>query len=205
MRHPWSRLVPERNSGIWWRTRVVLWIVTVFMLAVLAIRSPILPDLARTATLRVSKVRSWAGKAMDARTTPGPAPDFTLTLFSGDTFRLTDYRGQVVVVNFWASWCPPCRREASRLETVYQRYRTSGVVFIGVDVEDTDGDARSFIQQYGISYPNGPDRSSRIDTDYGVAGLPTTVVVNPDGQIHRAWQGEIQEAQLTGFIEETLR
>ncbi len=205
MRHSWSRFVPERNSGILWRIRVILWIVTVFMLAVLAVRSPFLPDLATSTTERLSQVQSWAENVADARKARGPAPDFTLTLFSGETIRLADFRGNVVVVNFWASWCPPCRREASRLEAVYQRYRPRGVVFVGIDVQDEDADAQAFIKQYGISYPNGPDRSSRIDTDYSVTGLPTTVVINPDGQIHRVWQGEIQEEQLTGFIEETLR
>src|SRR3990172_3277574 len=86
----------------------------------------------------------------------GPAPDFTLTTFDGGTLRLADLRGQVVMVDFWASWCVPCQQEARTLESLWREYRDQGVMFVGVDYLDPESDARAFLAQYQITYPNGP-------------------------------------------------
>ncbi|MGQ0602208.1 MAG: TlpA disulfide reductase family protein, partial [Anaerolineales bacterium] len=87
----------------------------------------------------------------------GAAPDFALTTFDGETLRLSDLRGQVVVINIWASWCVPCRDEAPVLERVWREYRDRDVVFLGVDYADTEREARAFIAEFGLTYPNGPD------------------------------------------------
>ncbi len=131
------------------------------------------------------------------------APDFTLALFDGGTLRLAELRGQaVVVVNFWASWCPPCRAEAPTLAKVSRAVRDRGVVFVGVDIQDTDEGARAFLAEFGIDYPNGPDPAGQITTAYGVAGIPTTVFVDREGRIARRWLGGLTEQQLLGFVEE---
>ena len=85
----------------------------------------------------------------------GSAPDFTLNTFEGETIRLSDLRGQVVVINIWASWCVPCRDEAPVLERLWREYRDRGVVFLGVDYADTEREARAFIAEFGLTYPNG--------------------------------------------------
>lgn len=133
-----------------------------------------------------------------------PAPDFTLPLFDGGTLQLADLRGQVVVLNFWASWCPPCRAEAPTFARVSQAFQERGVVFVGVNVQDTEPDARAFLAEFGIRYPNGPDTTTQIATDYGVAGIPTTLFLDAQGRIARRWLGALDERQLTAFSEELL-
>ncbi|HIP71854.1 MAG TPA: TlpA family protein disulfide reductase, partial [Anaerolineae bacterium] len=96
----------------------------------------------------------------------GMAPDFTLTSFDGETITLSELRGQVVIINFWASWCPPCREEAPYLEATWRKYKDQGVVFIGVDYVDTETAALAYIEEFDITYFNGPDVGTRISYDY---------------------------------------
>ncbi|MEO8084773.1 MAG: TlpA disulfide reductase family protein, partial [Ardenticatenales bacterium] len=90
-----------------------------------------------------------------------PAPNFTLVTFDGPAIALDDVRGQVVVLNFWASWCAPCAEEADDLEQLWQRFKLRDVRFLGVDYVDTDGPARAYLAEHGVTYPNGPDLGSR--------------------------------------------
>ncbi|MBI2866695.1 MAG: TlpA family protein disulfide reductase [Chloroflexi bacterium] len=133
-----------------------------------------------------------------------PAPDFTITTFDGQQLTLSQYRGQPVVVNFWASWCPPCRAEAPTLERTWQEYRERGVVFIGIDIEDTEADALAFLQQFGITYPNGPDPQGGITRDYGVLYIPTTLFVSRTGKVVQRWESAIGQAKLTQLVDELL-
>lgn len=133
-----------------------------------------------------------------------PAPDFSLQLFDGSTLRLSDQRGRLVVLNYWASWCPPCREEAGALEAVWRRYRDRGVLFVGVDVWDAEDDARAFLREFAVSYPNGPDATGRILIDYGVTGIPETYLVDRAGVLRRRWIGPITAQQLGALIEELL-
>jgi len=134
----------------------------------------------------------------------GPAPDFTLGLFDGGEISLSDLRGQIVVLNFWASWCTPCKEEAPMLESVWQRYAGQGVAVIGVDYKDTEPAARAFLDQFGITYPNGPDTRSRIAGAYGVQGVPETFVITQQGEIAKVFVGSPTEAQLTAVLEDLL-
>jgi cytochrome c biogenesis protein CcmG/thiol:disulfide interchange protein DsbE len=109
-----------------------------------------------------------------------------------------------VVVNFWASWCIPCEDEAPVLEQLSRRY-SGRVAFVGVDVQDSDNDARAFLARYGISYPNGPDSGGAISIDYGMSGVPETYFVGPDQRIARKWAGPLDETRLTSFVEDLLR
>jgi cytochrome c biogenesis protein CcmG/thiol:disulfide interchange protein DsbE len=134
----------------------------------------------------------------------GPAPDFTLETFSGDLITLSELRGEVVVINFWASWCPPCRDEAPYLESSWRKYQDQGVVFLGVDYVDTDAEARAYIDEFDITYPNGPDLGTRISQAYRIQGVPETFFVGKDGTIRGVKIGPLVPPELDEKIVELL-
>lgn len=134
----------------------------------------------------------------------GQAPDFTLTLF--DQFEqkqlnLANLRGQVVVINFWASWCVECYKEAALLEQGWQDYKDRGVVFVGVDYLDTDKEGLAYMEKYGITYPSGPDLGSKISKNYAITGVPETFFIDRDGHIAHVQIGPIEQEQLYSLLE----
>jgi cytochrome c biogenesis protein CcmG/thiol:disulfide interchange protein DsbE len=134
----------------------------------------------------------------------GMAPDFTITSFEGETITLSDLRGQVVIINFWASWCPPCREEAPYLEATWRKYQDQGVVFIGVDYVDTEKEALAYIEEFGITYFNGPDLGTRISQDYRMDGVPETYYVAKNGELRGVKIGPLAPPELDEKIEELL-
>lgn len=146
------------------------------------------------------------GPEEPAAVRPGrQASQFNIKLFSDENFSLADQRGKAVVLNFWASWCPPCREEAPALERAWKTYQDRGVVFVGVDVWDNEPDARSFLKEFGITYPNGQDVSGEIAIEYGLTGIPETWFINKDGRMVRRWIGPMTDRQISAFVEEALR
>ena len=129
------------------------------------------------------------------------APAFSLTSFDGRTIALADFRGQPVLLNFWASWCVPCRTEAPILRDAYAR-EGSQVTFIGVNVRDQEDDARAFLSEFGIPYLNVRDVDGAIEQRYRAPGIPFSVFVGRDGVITRVWIGPIDEELLRKYIEE---
>ncbi|MCL4545013.1 MAG: TlpA family protein disulfide reductase [Chloroflexi bacterium] len=136
---------------------------------------------------------------------PGPAPDFQIQLYSGGAFHLAAQRGKPVLVNYWASWCPPCREEAPVLEGAWQRYQSQGLIMVGLDIWDTEVDARKFIGEFGITYPNDPDPRGNAAIDYGVTGIPESFFIRRDGTVALHWIGPLTEAQINHFVEEILQ
>lgn len=134
----------------------------------------------------------------------GMAPQFTIPLFSGGNFSLAEQRGKVVVVNFWASWCVPCRLEAPVLENTWRRYKDRGVVFVGVDYVDTDKEAMAFIKEFNVTYPNGPDIGTETARAFHIQGVPETYFVGKDGQLYGNHIGPIDQPTLAAKIEEVL-
>ena len=132
------------------------------------------------------------------------APDFTLTTFDGQVIRLRDLRGKVVVINFWASWCVTCREEAPYLEATWRAYKDRGVVFIGVDYVDTEPKALAYIEEFDITYPNGPDVGTRIAQAYNIQGVPETFFVAKDGTLRGVHLGPLRPPQLEEKLEELL-
>jgi cytochrome c biogenesis protein CcmG/thiol:disulfide interchange protein DsbE len=130
------------------------------------------------------------------------APDFTLPLVGGDeAIRLSTYRGKAVVLNFWASWCAPCRDEAPLLQAASERWRDRDVVFIGVNVQDFEGDAKRFVDEYGITYLNVKDGSGSTLGRFGVGGLPETYFVDREGRIVARVISAVEEDTLEQSIE----
>ena len=134
----------------------------------------------------------------------GLAPDFTITSFDGRTATLNQLRGQVVIVNFWASWCPPCREEAAYLEETWRKYQDQGVVFIGVDWVDTEKEALAYIREFDITYINGPDIGTRIAQTYNIQGVPETFFVAKNGELRGVHIGPLKSPQLDEKIEDLL-
>jgi len=132
------------------------------------------------------------------------APEFSGTTLTGSKLSFSDYRGQVVVLNFWGSWCVPCREEASTLAAVASKYQPSGVSFLGVDVRDTTASALAFAHSFHVAYPSVSDPSSAITLDFTakvpIAGTPTTLVVDRTGHIAGAVFGTVTYAELTAIL-----
>jgi cytochrome c biogenesis protein CcmG/thiol:disulfide interchange protein DsbE len=134
----------------------------------------------------------------------GRAPDFTLTGFDGRTITLSHLRGQVVIINFWASWCQPCRVEAAYLEQTWRKYKDQGVVFIGVDYADTEAAALAYIKEFDITYFNGPDLGTLISQAYNIKGVPETYYIAKNGELRGVQIGPLESPQLDDKIEELL-
>jgi cytochrome c biogenesis protein CcmG/thiol:disulfide interchange protein DsbE len=134
----------------------------------------------------------------------GLAPDFTLETFAGETITLSQFRGQVVIINFWASWCDPCREEAAYLEETWRKYRDQGVIFIGVDYVDTERQALAYIEEFDITYYNGPDLGTRISDAYQIQGVPETFYVAKSGELRGMKIGALVVPELDEKIEELL-
>ncbi len=133
-----------------------------------------------------------ASAAVPAALTPAsPAPDFTLARMGGPNVRLQEQRGQVVMVNFWATWCAPCREEMPHLERLYQKYRASGFVLLGVNVDDDVGNAVVLAQKLGVKFPVLLDTDKKVSRLYQLSSMPSTVLIDRDGlvrHVHRGYQ-----------------
>ena len=132
------------------------------------------------------------------------APTFTLDTFEHGRIDISTFRGRVVLVNFWGSWCAACHQEAEDLQRLWERYRQQGVVFVGVAYLDTERDARDYLEHYGIDYPNGLDIAQRISRDFRIQGAPETFLIDRAGQIQYFQAGPIDERRLARQIESAL-
>ncbi len=143
-------------------------------------------------------------KSQQGQVQQGAALDFTLTGYDGRTVTLSQLRGKVVIINFWASWCLPCREEAAYLEQTWRKYQNQGVVFIGVDYADTEKEARAYIKEFDITYVNGPDLGTRISQAYNIKGVPETFYVDKRGQLRGLNVGPLKAPELDHKIDELL-
>jgi len=118
----------------------------------------------------------------------GPAPTFALPARSGNTVSLAQYKGQVVMINFWASWCGPCRQEMPLLDGIYKKYGKLGFTLIGVNVEPDSKAAESWLQQTPVSFPVLFDTESKVSKMYNVSGMPTSVFIDKKGNLREVHQ-----------------
>ncbi len=132
------------------------------------------------------------------------AADFTVTTLNGDIFTLSELKGRVVMINFWASWCPPCRKEAPAFAQVYREYQGKPVEFFGVDIWNREEDAKDYVEQFEVPYPNALDGGGRIAIDYGVTGIPETYFIGADGNLKRKFVGPMNEERLRTVLNEML-
>ena len=127
-----------------------------------------------------------------------------MALFGGGETTSGQLRGQVVMLDFWASWCPPCRDEAPVLAQVYDEYQDRGVEFVGFNLWDNAGDAELFLQQQGHEYPNGIDEGGKIAISYGVRGIPEKFFLDREGRIVRKFSGPMEPDLLRQILDTLL-
>jgi cytochrome c biogenesis protein CcmG/thiol:disulfide interchange protein DsbE len=182
------------------RSRIAPLLVGAIVLALLGIFTYAVASPRASSELGVGGRVNTAGKLirLDGRA----ASDFQLVTVDGRTLSLGAFRGKTVVINFWASWCPPCREEAPILQQFAERHAGGEVVLIGIDVWDAEADARAFVDEFGLTYPNALDRDGVVSIDYGVAGVPETFVVSADGQLLGKFTGPVESV---GQLEEIVR
>lgn len=126
----------------------------------------------------------------------GEAPDFTLKSKAGNNIRLQDLRGEVVLLNFWASWCGPCREEMPLMEEIYQQYKDLGFTILAVNVDEDPADADRFLSSVPVSFPVVYDSQSKVSEMYKVDAMPTTILIDRDGQkrfLHRGYKAGYED------------
>jgi peroxiredoxin len=131
----------------------------------------------RTAALAVVTLPTFA------LSTSGPAPQFALAARGGKTVNLAQYKGQVVMINFWATWCGPCRQEMPLLESIYKKYNKMGFTLIGVNVEPDSKPAEDWLKATPVSFPILFDTKSEVSKMYEVSGMPSTVILDRKGNV----------------------
>ena len=172
------------------RTQKVL-VTVVFAVLVLALFAVLAYGLANRSSATGRSGMTRIGK---------PAPQFAMQLLDGGEFQLSDHEGDALIINFWASWCPPCRQESPAFERQWRRYRDTGIQFVGVDIQDDVSDAEAYVREFGLTFPNGLDPDGKITIDYGVIGLPVTFFVGSSGIVEGRWVGAIPEEKLEEWV-----
>ena len=158
-----------------------------------------------------SRLPSGVGAPLSSSPSPREgffAPDFTLDTLQGEQVKLSSLRGKVIVVNFWTTWCPPCRAETPALERSYEAYKDSDVVVLGVNLTDQDSlkEVESFVHEFGLTYPILLDRDGAVGLLYQLSGLPTTFFINREGIIRTVViGGPMSETSIRSKIESLLK
>lgn len=130
------------------------------------------------------------------------APDFALVDLDGESHQLSDYKGQGVFLNFWGTWCAPCKKEMPAMGRQYQVYKDQGVQVLAVNIAESDMKVRTFAEQYGMTFPTLIDTTKSVMQAYNVKPLPTTLLINPDGKIVKIITGEMSENDIKGYMEQ---
>ena len=131
----------------------------------------------------------FATGQLQAASSTGPAPDFTLKSSTGKNIKLSELRGQVVMINFWASWCGPCRQEMPLLDQLYQRYQPMGFTLLGVNVEEDSSAADKILKEIPVSFPVLYDNNSKVSESYQVQAMPSTFLIDRDGKLRYLHKG----------------
>ncbi len=132
------------------------------------------------------------------------ARDFTLANLAGMDVSLSDFQGQVVLVNFWATWCEPCRDEIPGFEQVYRTYKDDGFVVLGVNLQESRDQVEPFVDSMDVTYPILLDQGGDVTSEYRTLGLPMSILVTPEGVIHTRHVGFLSDRFLEKYLQELL-
>lgn len=130
------------------------------------------------------------------------ATDFSLVDMNGEKHQLSEYRGQGVFLNFWGTWCKPCEEEFPLMEKQYQVFKDQGVQILAVDIAESDFVVQKFVDRKGLTFPVLIDKTKSVMESYHINPLPTTILVNPDGNIEKIITGEMTQEDIKGYMEQ---
>jgi cytochrome c biogenesis protein CcmG, thiol:disulfide interchange protein DsbE len=133
-----------------------------------------------------------------------PAPDFTLASLDGSSVTLSELKGRVVLINIWATWCPPCRAEMPVIQSAYERYRDQGFTVLAVDLQEDPATVDAFMRRYGLTFPALLDRDGKVSVTYRSSALPSSYFVDHTGVIRAVYRGPMPRSVLTGTVEQLL-
>ena len=154
--------------------------------------------------------RAVAGNAVQAAATAAalpnhPAPDFTLVTLDGTQVRLSELKGQVVLINIWATWCPPCRAEMPMIQAAYERYREQGFTVVAVDLREDPAAVDAFMKERALTFPALLDRDGRVSSAYRAYALPSSFFVDRNGVIRAVYRGPMPRSVIAGTVEQLLK
>ena len=129
------------------------------------------------------------------------APDFELIDLEGNKHRLSDYRGEGVFLNFWGTWCGPCKREMPHMEKQHQEFEEKGVNILAVNIKESNLKVETFRDQYGLTFPIAIDKTESVKSAYNIVPLPTTFLINKDGRIEQIITREMSENEIIHIME----
>ncbi|PTX65076.1 peroxiredoxin [Melghirimyces profundicolus] len=132
------------------------------------------------------------------------APDFQLQTLDGETLKLSDLRGKVVLLNFWATWCKPCRDEMPAIQNVYDKHQDKGLVVVGVNIAETQVAVSGFARQLNLKFPIVLDKERKVTERYGIGPIPSSLFIDKQGKVVRKVNGQMNEGQIEGYVLEAL-
>ncbi|MDA1475168.1 thiol-disulfide oxidoreductase ResA [Bacillus changyiensis] len=133
------------------------------------------------------------------------APNFKWTTLAGEKINLKDLYGKAVLVNFWASWCGPCKKEMPVIEQAYQQYKNDRFEVVAVNIQEPDATVKNFLKDHQLTFPVVLDKTGDIYDSWGVNNIPVSYFISPDGTIKRKFEGEMSKEQLDQWIKELLK
>lgn len=147
-------------------------------------------------TSTIGKATLISGLTQSTAQKGSPAPDFEISYLDGRKVRLSDLKGKPILINFWATWCPPCRAEVPEIQNAYEKYKTSGFVVIAVNVQESTSAVAKFMEEFGMTFTVAIDSSGAVGRLYRVSGIPASFFVDRTGIVREIFVGSLTAAEL---------
>lgn len=192
---------PERSSALALRISALRVVALASALVAVLVGVKILADSSSVSAVALPNSVS----SMYKLTAGTPAPEFELRTLDGRLVTLADYRGKTLMVNFWATWCPPCRAEMPDMEQVYQEAKDTGFVVLAINIQEANQPIQQFVDKYGLTFPILLDVSGEVSQRYGVQSLPTSFFIDPEGRISSFNSGALNKSAIGKRLEQVKK